>query len=138
MPPSPTAVLNPGFTCLPTESSELDHTYAPGAPERQSVGQGYVLSGVVKSAEDCSPIPGAQIELWLPNANGDFDDAHRARLLTDSDGRYRFESDGSQANAGIPIHIRVVAEGFGELVTQHFPVAGQTSATLDLVMVPTR
>jgi protocatechuate 3,4-dioxygenase beta subunit len=97
-----------------------------------------VLSGVVRSAEDCAPLADAQIEFWLANADGTFDDDHRATLFADSAGAYRFESDALGSGLPMPIHIRVVAEGFGELVTQHLPAEGQAEATLELVLIPTR
>jgi protocatechuate 3,4-dioxygenase beta subunit len=34
------------------------------------------------------------------------------------------------------IHVRVFAPGFQTLVTQHYPTAGQTEATFDLVLLP--
>jgi protocatechuate 3,4-dioxygenase beta subunit len=34
------------------------------------------------------------------------------------------------------IHIRVTAPGYRELVTQHYPEAGQTKANFDLVLEP--
>ena len=68
--------------CEPTEQQAKGPFYKPGAPERTSVGQGYVLSGVVKSTT-CRPIPGARIELWLAAPDGNYDDAHRATMFTD-------------------------------------------------------
>jgi protocatechuate 3,4-dioxygenase beta subunit len=39
--------------------------YEPDAPERTSVGSGYVLSGTVLAAGSCEPIRDARIEFWL-------------------------------------------------------------------------
>lgn len=124
--------------CEPTREDELGPFYKPDAPVRAAVGTGYVLSGAVRSAGNCRAIPGARIELWLANPQGEYDDAHRATVITDSSGEYRFESNLPVPYAGRPphIHIRASATGFRALVTQHYPASGQTGATFDLVLPP--
>jgi protocatechuate 3,4-dioxygenase beta subunit len=124
-------------TCPPTESDMLGPFYKPNAPMRSGVGKGSVLKGVVRST-DCSPIPGAKIELWLAGPNREYDDAHRATIITDASGSYRFESNVPLPYEGRPphIHLRVSAKGFKTLVTQHYPAAGRTEATFDVVLVP--
>ena len=135
---TPTAARAPATTCEPTAPDALGPFYEPGAPQRSSVGQGYVLSGVVMSSEDCAPLARAQIEFWLAGPNGEYDDDHRATLLADESGAYRFESNIPVPYSGRPphIHLRVTAEGYAELVTQHYPARGQTEATFDLVLIP--
>lgn len=126
--------------CVPTPPDQMGPFYKPGAPVRSSVGSGYILTGAVRSARDCAPIPGATIELWLAGPDGDYDDAHRATVRVDAEGRYRFESSLPPPYFGRPphIHIRVSAEGFRTLVTQHYPVPGALSALFDLVLRPDR
>jgi len=123
--------------CEPTEQQAMGPFYKPGAPERTSVGQGYVLSGVVKSTT-CRPIPGAQIELWLAAPDGNYDDAHRATMFTDGSGKYRFESNFPPQYSFRPphIHMRISAPGYQTLVTQHYPKEGQTQGAYDLVLEP--
>jgi catechol 1,2-dioxygenase len=123
--------------CKPTQPDMLGPFYEPGAPVRTSVGSGYVLSGTVLSAEECKPIPKAKIEFWLANPRGDYDDAHRATVLADQRGDYRFESNVPVSYGGRPphIHVRVRAPGYEELVTQHYPERGQRKANFDLVLV---
>jgi protocatechuate 3,4-dioxygenase beta subunit len=110
--------------------------YEPDAPVRTSVGSGYVLSGAVLAADSCEPIRDAQIEFWLANPEGVYDDAHRATVP--AEGEYRFESNVPVPYQGRPphVHLRVTAPGYQELVTQHYPDAGQTEATFDLVLEP--
>ena len=112
--------------------------YVPGAPVRDSVGQGYVLTGVVRSAVDCLPLAGAQIEFWLAGPNGEYGDAFRAALAAGEDGAYRFSSHVPPAYSGRPphIHLRVMSPGYQTLVTQHYPSQGATSAGFDLVLSP--
>jgi protocatechuate 3,4-dioxygenase beta subunit len=125
-------------SCAPTPSDALGPFYKPNAPARTSVGKGYVLKGVVRSSVDCSPIQGARLEFWLAGPDGRYDDDHRATLLSDHSGAYRFESNFPPAYSGRPphVHIRATADGFKTLVTQHYPAPGQVEAAFDLVLVP--
>lgn len=125
--------------CLPTPSDMLGPFYKPGAPVRSVVGQGYVLSGVVKSSGNCGPLK-ARIEFWLAGPAGNYDDDHRATVFSGNEGEYKFESNYPAPYAGRPshIHIRVSAEGHETLVTQHYPGKGKTSDVFNLVLVPVK
>ena len=124
--------------CEPTRADALGPFYKPNAPRRTSVGQGYVLTGVVRSANGCAPIPGALVEFWLANPQGEYDDDHRATMQAGAQGDYRFESNVPVPYGGRPphIHVKVTAPGFRELVTQQYPQPGQTEASFDLVLSP--
>ena len=124
--------------CEPTQSDTLGPYYAPNAPMRTSVDSGYAVSGNVLSAEGCEPVPEAQIEFWLTDPQGNYDDAHRATMLAGEQGEYRFQSNfpGLYGNRPPHIHVRATAPGYQELVTQHYPEANQTEATFDLVLKP--
>lgn len=127
-----------GDKCKPTPPDALGPFYKPEAPVRASVGKGYLLGGTVKSSKTCLPISGARIEFWLAGPDGSYDDAHRATVVADDSGAYRFESNfpPSYANRPPHIHLRVSAEGFKTLVTQHYPQRGQSQASFDLVLQP--
>lgn len=127
-------------TCMPTEEDALGPFYKPNTPVRSSVGKGYVLQGVVRSSKDCAIIPGALIELWLAGPDGGYDDAHRATVIADASGAYRFESNVPPPYYGRPphIHLRISAKGFKTLVTQHYPVSDKNSAVFDIIIVPSR
>jgi len=124
--------------CKATEPDMLGPFYKADAPVRSSVGKGYILNGVVRSSKDCSPISGAQIEFWLAGSDGGYDNSHRATVYADKKGAFRFESNYPPSYYGRPphIHVRVSANGFTTLVTQHYPEKGKTSATFDLVLLP--
>lgn len=127
----------PAPSCTPTRPDALGPFYKPNAPIRSSVGTGYVLTGTVRSAVGCTPLPGVRIEFWQTAPNGQYDDDHRATVIADREGRYRFESNFPPGYAGRPphIHIRVTADRHQTLVTQHYPSPGQTQGTFDLVLV---
>jgi protocatechuate 3,4-dioxygenase beta subunit len=124
--------------CKATEPDILGPFYKPNAPIRSSVGMGYVLKGTVRSSKDCAPVPEATVEFWLVGPDGEYDDAHRATVIVDASGSYRFESNVPQPYFGRPphIHIRVSATGYKTLVTQHYPDPGKRAAAFDLVLVP--
>jgi protocatechuate 3,4-dioxygenase beta subunit len=125
--------------CPPTPEDMLGPFYEPDAPVRSSVGKGHVLRGTVRSSADCRPIAGARVELWLAGPKG-YDDDHRATVIADDAGRYRFESElpGPFERRPPHIHLRVAHPGFRILVTQHYPAKGQAEGTFDLVLVPAR
>ncbi len=124
--------------CEATPPDMLGPYYVPDEPVRNSVESGYLTFGNVLSAASCEPIPGAQVEFWLADSQGNYGDAHRATVLVGEGGEYGFQSNfpGLYENRPPHIHIRVTAPGFQELVTQHYPEAGQTEAAVDLVLVP--
>jgi len=128
----------PQTTCAPTDEDEMGPFYKPGAPYRTSVGTGYLLLGTVKSAQDCSPIPAALIELWMTGPEGRYGDEWRASLFSAENGTYYFTSHEPTffGNRRPHIHIRVSAEGFIPLVTQHYPVQGAAEGLFDLVLSP--
>ena len=125
-------------SCEPTPSDALGPFYKPDAPLRERVGEGYLLNGVVRSSSDCAPIPGAQIEIWMAGPDGEYADEYRATLFSDEQGAYRFESHFPPSYSGRPPHhhLRISAQGYQTLVTQHYPVEGVNEAVFDLVLVP--
>lgn len=135
--PTPTSPPLPQ-TCSPSQPDALGPFYTPGAPVRDQVGEGYILQGVVRSSEDCQPIPGAQIEFWLAGPDGDYADAYRATTFAGEDGSYRFESHPPPPYTGRPPHIHILASapGFQVLVTQHYSLDGAAQADFDLVLEP--
>jgi len=125
-------------TCQPTPPDAEGPFYKAGAPQRDGVGKGYVLQGVVRSAADCAPIPGARIEFWMAGPDGNYTDDYRATELVGDDGAYRFESHFPPPYSGRPphIHLRVSAKGYQTLITQHYPKKGESVASFDIVLVP--
>ncbi len=140
--PAPTATIEallPTVTptpCVPTPPSGSSASFVPDAPIRVSVGHGHVLRGTITASADCAPVAGARIEFWLVGPNAEYDAAHRATLVTDARGAYRFESNFPPPYPGRPphIHIRVSAPGFRTLVTQFYPTNGTTAGVFAIVL----
>ena len=125
-------------TCSPTQWDEIGPFYRPNAPERTSIGKGYLLSGTVRSAGDCRPLNNARIEIWQTGPDGTYDDAHRTTLFSDHAGRYRLQTSAPPPYGRRPSHIHMLvdAKGFEGLITKHYPKKGKKRATFDLVLEP--
>jgi Carboxypeptidase regulatory-like domain len=142
-PPSPsTAAAAPGpgpaaagLSCRAgyEEPDTLSPSYRPGAPVRAVVGTGHVLTGTVRSARDCSPIPGARVELWPEIAGEGHPDDQRATVRTGPDGRYRFQSEPPEH-----IHMLVSADGFEPVASNRYHPEGRASGRFDVVLTPSR
>jgi protocatechuate 3,4-dioxygenase beta subunit len=126
--------------CLPT----LDDGSGPfgrGAPPRRAtIGKGHVLSGVVLSSVDCSPIARAVIHLWQSNRRGEYVRAGSATVVTNAAGRFRFEGPRPVSYAGRAphIHLRVVAEDHELLLTRYVPAPRAKRGSVRLVLRPQR
>lgn len=129
---------NYSIGCAPTLPDATGPFYKPNAPVRNSVGSGYELRGVVMSTQDCLPIPQARIEFWMAGPDGEYKDEYRATVMPNRTGEYYFKSHlpPSYFNRPPHIHVRVSADGFKTLVTQHYPESGSKLGTLDLVLIP--
>jgi protocatechuate 3,4-dioxygenase beta subunit len=134
---TPTPTNAAAESCVPTGFPPRELQIGE-APVRSSVGKGHILSGTVKSSRDCAPIPNASIIFWLTNPEGVYDDEHRATVLTDSSGAYRFESNfpGSYEGTQPHIHLYATADGFVGTTDEVFPQQGQPDLTHDIVLAP--
>lgn len=63
---------------------------AIATPRRSKIGTGHVLVGRIVAAPDCGPVRRASVYLWQAGPNG-YGPRGRARVLTDRQGRFRFE-----------------------------------------------
>lgn len=123
----------------PTVSRELGPFYRSGSPFRAKLtppfepGTVLVVTGRVWSFETKKPIPGATLDLWQVDnrtadysaGNGDF--KNRARLCTDENGYFEFETvhpvpyqPGANFWRSPHIHFIAVAAGHKRLVSEMF------------------
>jgi protocatechuate 3,4-dioxygenase beta subunit len=124
-------------SCAPTKPDMLGPFYKPDAPERAATGQGLVVSGSVRSAKGCAPLPGAQLEWWSADGHGEYHDELRARQRTGADGAFRYETVSPGRYPGRPphLHVKISAPGHRTLVTQLYPRDGQRAIATDFVLV---
>jgi protocatechuate 3,4-dioxygenase beta subunit len=125
-------------TCSPSGRGGTMTDPIDPAPERTSVGAGFVLKGAVLSSPDCKPIVHATIILWLAGPDGKYDDDHRATVYTDAHGEFRFESNfpGQYEGMRPHIHLYVSADGYRGLETEYLPNKGQTEGIMEIVLAP--
>ena len=131
-----TPISSPTFvevtkTCTPTLDDGVSPSYAPNTPERNVVGKGHVLTGVVLSSADYQPIAGAKLEFWPEEEGRGHPDSSRGTFFTDEQGRYRFE-----CNQPEHIHMRISAEGYRTIGVNSYHPNGQAEGTFDIVLQP--
>ena len=130
---APAAVGSQG-PCSPTHDdsdSGAGAGFSPEAPERQVVGRGHTVTGMVLSSEGCTPIAGAKLEM-RPEVGGGHPEAQRATLYTDSRGHYSFTSEQPEH-----IHMRVSARGYKGIITNRYhPAANEAQGSYTIVLVP--
>lgn len=92
--------------CKATQSNPGGtNNYIPDAPRRDSLGRGFVITGLVRSAAGCRPLEGVRVQVWLATETGGEQD-NRASVRTGADGRYRIETAPTVAQFGEPnIHV---------------------------------
>ncbi len=106
--------------------------YKPGAPLRANLAEAgstagrMLLTGFVRSAE-CKPLAGVSLDFWHADDKGEYDNSgyrYRGIVSTDSQGRYRLETNLPPPYMGRPrhIHVRLQRLGGRVLTTQlYFP-----------------
>jgi protocatechuate 3,4-dioxygenase beta subunit len=121
-------------TCDPTAENIEGPFFKPGAPARSTLvrpaddGQRLALGGLVLGA-DCTPLAGANLEVWHADARGAYDNDNdgyhfRGALRTGADGRWSLRTivPGRYLNGRRfrprHIHVKLSAPGHAELTTQ--------------------
>ena len=117
--------------CAPTLGDELSPSYKPDSPVRSVVGQGHILTGVVRSSVDCAPIPNVKLELWPEEPGVGHPDEYRSTVFTDGSGAYRFE-----CNPTDHIHMRISAQGYHSIASNAYHPEGQPEGIFDIVLEP--
>lgn len=127
----------------PTADNILGPYHRPGAPFRAKItpplipGKTLVISGRVWGADTRRPLKNVVLDVWQADANGRYDNddpkkppkpnvfLNRARLITDEDGYYEYETVHPGAYQTGPgrwrpchIHYLVRCPGYKQLITQ--------------------
>jgi protocatechuate 3,4-dioxygenase beta subunit len=100
--------------CEATESNPGGtNNYIADAPERDALGEGFVIEGFVRQSSGCEPLEDMPVQVWLATETGGEQD-NRATVRTDADGRYRIETPPTVPQFGEPnIHVAVDQEKLG-------------------------
>ena len=121
--------------CTPTESNPGGtNNYIPDAPELESLGSGFVITGLVRSAEGCRPLRDVRIQVWLATETGGEQD-NRASVRTGADGRYRIDTDPTVPQFGEPnIHVGYDDGEYGEVFIRRVVDLDDERAVVDLTL----
>lgn len=116
----------------PTEAQIEGPFFKPRSPERANLieaqprGPVYEIEGFVLT-RSCRPVPGALLDLWHADENGDYDNSgfrYRGHVFADAAGRYRFRTilPGLYPGRTRHYHMKVQAPQSRLLTTQlYFP-----------------
>jgi hypothetical protein len=121
--------------CEITESNPGGtNNYIPDAPERDSLGSGFVISGLVRSADGCRPLQDVRVQVWLATETGGEQD-NRASVRTDAEGRYRVETAPTVPQFGEPnIHVGYDGGDYGEVFIRRVVDLDDERAVVDLTL----
>ncbi|MFN8496411.1 MAG: dioxygenase [Anaerolineae bacterium] len=123
---TPAQTEGPYYKANPPERSDLLDTTSGGT---KVVVTGYVLTA------DCKPIPGARVDFWQADAQGQYDNRGytlRGYQVTDANGQYQLETviPGLYPGRTRHIHVKITPPNGATLTTQlYFP--GEASNARD-------
>jgi len=110
------------------------NNYIPDAPELDSLGSGFVITGLVRSADGCRPLKGVRVQVWLATQTGGEQD-NRASVHTGSDGRYRIETAPTVPQFGEPnIHVGYDDDAYGEVFIRRVVDLDDERAVVNLTL----
>ena len=125
----------PRRDCEPTESNPGGtNNYIPDAPTAESLGQGFVITGLVRSARGCRPLQDVRVQVWLATETGTEQD-NRASVDTDEHGRYRIETAKTVPQFGEPnIHVGYDDGEYGAVFIRRVVDLDDRRAVVDLTL----
>ena len=110
------------------------NNYIPDAPALESLGSGFVITGLVRSAAGCRPLRDVRIQVWLATETGGEQD-NRASVRTGADGRYRIETDPTVPQFGEPnIHVGYDDDEYGEVFIRRVVDLDDERAVVNLTL----
>ena len=122
-------------TCEATDSNPGGtNNYIPDAPERTSLGSGFVITGQVRAVDGCAPLEGVRVQVWLATETGGERD-NRASVRTGPGGRYRIETDPTIPQFGEPnIHVGYDDGDYGEVFIRRVVDLDDERAVVNLTL----
>ncbi len=131
----PPAEREPERRCEATESNPGGtNNYIPDAPTVDSLGSGFVITGLVRSADGCRPLRDVRVQVWLATETGGEED-NRASMRTDVEGRYRLETAPTVPQFGEPnIHVGYDGGAYGEVFIRRVVDLDDERAVVNLTL----
>lgn len=110
------------------------NNYIADAPERSSLGSGFVITGVVRSSDGCRPLEDVRVQVWLATETGGEQD-NRASVRTGPDGRYRIATAPTVPQFGEPnIHVGYEGGDYGSVFIRRVVDLDDERAVVDLTL----
>jgi hypothetical protein len=133
--PERTGTPSPARRCEPTESNPGGtNNYIPDAPELASLGEGFIITGLVRAARDCRPLADVRIQVWLATETGGEQD-NRASVRTDENGVFRIETAPTVPQFGEPnIHVGYDDGQYRDVFIRRVVDLDDTRARVDLTL----
>lgn len=131
------AMIAPQPPCTMTAwNMPIDALQDPPFVERAITGDEYKLSGIIRDAATCQPIPDATIMYDLANTQGDYDGTQRGTVHSNSFGLFTIQTNRPGAyGGGIPhVHLFAGKAGYGPITIGHNVVDDVASAWVEIVL----
>ena len=115
------------------------NNYSPNAPLVESLGSGFIMSGMVRQAGTGAPLPDVRIQIWAATTlGGEREPRNHGSVLTKADGSYSLEMEQIVPNFGQPhAHLAYDDAAFKTVFLRPvMPSASDTSLAADFVLSP--
>lgn len=113
--------------------------YVPNAPLVRDLGQGFVVSGIVRQAGTCAPLPNVRVQIWASTERGgEGEPSNRGSVMTAADGSFRLETSPIVPNFGqAHIHVAYDDPGYGTVFLRPLlGSSGDTAIRVDMNLAP--
>lgn len=101
-----TGLISPAFaqSFAPTRTMRGgSNNYSPNAPLVESLGSGFMISGVVREAGTGLPLEGVRVQIWAATTlGGEREPRNHGSVLTRADGSFALEMEQIVPNFGQP------------------------------------
>lgn len=140
--------MGPGGPVAPAQAEAFAPTqtmrggsnnYRPNAPLVESLGAGFLMSGMVRQAGTGAPLSGVRIQIWAATTlGGEREPRNHGSVLTAADGSYRLEMEQIVPNFGQPHAHLAYDDGAYRTVFLRpvMPSASDTSLRAGFVLAP--
>jgi hypothetical protein len=138
----PTSLISPAHaqSFAPTATMRGgSNNYRANTPLVDSLGSGFLMSGMVRLAGSGQPLGGVRIQIWAATAlGGEREPRNHGSVLTAADGTYQLEMEQIVPNFGQPhAHLAYDDPAFKTVFLRPvMPSARDTSLQADFVLAP--
>lgn len=115
------------------------NNYRPNAPLVESLGSGFIMSGMVRKAGSGEPLPNVRIQIWAATTRGgEREPSNHGSVMTLTDGSFRLELEQIVPNFGQPhAHLAYDDPAFETVFLRPvMPSASDTSLQADFILAP--